>query len=165
MQIALRRNLIAFGLVLLALLGTAPVGTEPAFAQQAEFFQSRRPDYAANALAVGGFDAVAYQTQKQAVPGNPQFRVSWKGAEWQFASKENLDLFVAGPERYAPQYGGYCAFAVAAGSTAPGDPKVWDVVDGKLYLNLSTGTQSSWRRDTAGQIRRGDANWPRVIGR
>jgi YHS domain-containing protein len=144
--------------------GFAAIATV-AQAQQSEIHQSRRPDYAANALAVGGYDTVAYHTQKEAVPGTPQFRVSWKGAEWQFASQANLDLFLKEPNKYAPQYGGYCAFAVANGSTAPGDPRLWDVVNGKLYLNLSSGTQSSWRRDTAGMIQRGDANWPRVIGR
>ncbi len=136
-----------------------------AFAQTTEIHQSRRPDYAANALAVGGYDTVAYHTQKQAVPGNPQFRASWKGAEWQFASQANLEAFQKEPEKFAPQYGGYCAFAVASGSTAPGDPKVFDVVNGKLYLNLSSSTQSSWRRDTAGMIQRGDRNWPRIVQR
>lgn len=160
MLIFIRRFAVLLGLAVawLSLAGTVS-------AQQAEVFQSRRPDYAPNALAAGGFDVVAYHTKKQAIAGNAQFRVSWKGAEWHFSSQENLSLFVAAPESYAPQYGGYCAFAVAAGSTAPGDPKVWDVVNGKLYFNLSSGTQSSWRRDTAGQIQRGDANWPRIIGR
>ncbi|MEZ5851059.1 MAG: YHS domain-containing (seleno)protein [Hyphomicrobiaceae bacterium] len=150
---------IATAIALTVLAATASL------AQQPEIHQSKRPDYPANALAVGGYDTVAYHTQKRPLPGNPQFRVSWKGAEWQFASQANLDLFLKEPTKYAPQYGGYCAFAVAGGSTAPGDPKVWDVVDGKLYLNLSTGTQSSWRRDPADFIRRGDANWPKVIGR
>ena len=150
---------IIAAIVLTAMTATASL------AQQPEIYQSKRADYPANALAVGGFDTVAYHTRKQAVPGNPQFRVSWKGAEWHFASQANLDLFLKEPARYAPQYGGYCAFAVAGGSTAPGDPKVWDVVGGKLYLNLSTGTQSSWRRNPADFIKRGDTNWPKVIGR
>ena len=155
------RRLAASGLAV-AFLGAAIPAAQ---AQRAEVFQSKRPDYAANDLAVGGHDPVAYHTQNAAVPGNPQFRVSWKGAEWQFASRANLDLFVAQPDRYAPQYGGYCAFAVAGGSTAPGDPKLFDLVGGKLYLNLSSSTQSSWRRDQAGMIQRGDQNWPRIIGR
>ena len=157
-QLISRRPLFLLPILLALAAGTA-------HAQQPEIFQSRRADYAANALAVGGFDTVAYHTQKAAVPGTGQFRVSWKGAEWHFASKENLDLFVREPDKYAPQYGGHCAFAVAGGSTAAGDPRLWDVVNGKLYLNLSSGTQSSWRRDTAGMIQRGDQNWPRVIGR
>ena len=140
-------------------------GVHGAAAQQPEIFQARRADYAAAPLAVSGFDTVAYHTQKAAVPGNPQFRVSWKGAEWQFASQANVDLFLKEPDKYAPQYGGYCAFAVALGSAASSDPRLFDVIDGKLYLNQSNGTQASWRRDTAGMIQRGNQNWPRVIGR
>ncbi len=130
-----------------------------------EFYQSRRPDYAANALAIGGFDPVAYHTRKAALAGNANFRVSWGGAEWQFSSQENRDLFVRDPDRYAPQYGGWCAFAVAAGSRAASDPRLWDIVNGKLYLNQSTGTQASWRQDQAGMIQRADLNWPRLLGR
>lgn len=148
-----------------AILGIALPAATSAVAQRAEVFQSRRPDYSGGALAVGGYDTVAYHSQRSAVPGKPEFRVSWRGAEWQFATAANRDLFVKEPDRYAPQYGGYCAFAVAGGSTAAGDPKVFDLVGGRLYLNLSTGTQSSWRRDQAGMIQRGDQNWPRVIGR
>lgn len=150
---------VVFAVMLL--LGAVTVAS----AQTPEVFQSRRPDYAANALAIGGFDTVAFHTAKQAVAGNPQFRVSWRNAEWQFASKENLDLFLKEPARYAPEYGGYCAFAVASGSTASSDPRFWDVVGGKLYLNQSSTTQSIWRRDVAGMTQRGDQNWPRIIGR
>ena len=152
-------------LLRLVLVATTMLGAGLAAAQQAEIFQSRRADFPNNPLAVGGYDTVAYHTQKTAVPGSSLYRVSWKGAEWHFASQANLDLFLKEPDKYAPQYGGYCAFAVAGGGTAPGDPRLWDVVNGKLYLNLSSGTQSSWRRDTPGMIQRGDANWPRVIGR
>ncbi len=146
-------------------LATIGLGTTSASAQRAEVFQSRRSDYTGGTLAVGGYDAVAYHTQRAAAPGKPEFRVSWKGAEWQFSTAANRDLFVAAPERYAPQFGGYCAFAVAGGSTAAGDPRVFDLVNGKLYLNLSAGTQASWRRDSAGMIQRGDQNWPRLIGK
>lgn len=153
---------IAVGVLTCALI---PMTTVLAQAQRAEVFQSRRADYAGGALAAGGYDTVAYHTQRTAVPGKPEFRVSWKGAEWQFSTVANRDLFVAAPEQYAPQYGGYCAFAVAGGSTAAGDPRVFDVVNGRLYLNLSASTQASWRREQAGMIQRGDQNWPRLIGR
>lgn len=150
--------------VMAAMLLTIAAVVTTALAQQAsnEIFQARRADYAANALAIGGFDSVAYHTQKAALPGSANFRVSWKGAEWHFASAENRDLFVRDPDRYAPQYGGWCAFAIAAGLRSSSDPRLWDVVDGKLYLNQSTSTQSSWRRDEAGMIQRGDQNWPRL---
>jgi YHS domain-containing protein len=131
-------------------------------AQKAEIFQSGQAQFGAN-LAVGGYDSVAYHTQRLPVPGNPAFRVSWKGAEWRFASAENRDAFVKEPEKYAPQFGGYCAFAVAYGSTAAGDPRVFTLVNGKLYLNLNESVQSSWVRDQANLIRRGEQNWPRVL--
>lgn len=160
MFIALR-HIVALLIVLLV----PSLGATSALAQRAEIFQSKRADYPANDLAIGGYDAVAYHTQKAAVAGNGQFRIRWKDAEWQFSTQANRDLFAKEPEKYAPQYGGHCAFAVAGGSTAAGDPNVWDVINGRLYINLSTGTQSIWRRDTAGMIQRGDQNWPRVIGR
>lgn len=139
-------------------------GAQPA-PQSPEIWQARRPDYAANVLAVGGFDAVAYHTQQQAVPGNANFRVSWKGAEWHFATQANRDLFARDADRYAPQYGGWCAFAVAAGARASSDPRLFDIVAGRLYLNQSAGTQAAWRRDQSGMIQRGDQNWPRLLGR
>lgn len=140
-------------------------GAQVAVAQKTpEIFQSGKGQHGAD-LAVGGFDSVAYHTEKKPVLGTPEFRVSWKGAEWRFASKANLDLFVASPEKYAPQFGGYCAFAVANGSTAPGDPKLWNVVNGKLYLNVSPGIQSTWVKDQATLIPRGEQNWPRIIGK
>lgn len=147
------------------LLGAVSLFATPAaFAQKAEYFQSKRADYK-DPLGAGGYDVVAYQTQKAAVPGNADFRVSWKGAEWHFASAENRELFVKTPEKFAPQFGGYCAFAVAHGSTAAGDPKIWSVVDGKLYLNLDKGVQSSWQKNQASFIQRAEQNWPKILGR
>ncbi|MEO8652464.1 MAG: YHS domain-containing (seleno)protein [Hyphomicrobiaceae bacterium] len=114
-------------------------------------------------LAVGGYDAVAYHTLSKPVPGTDEFTHEWKGATWRFSSKENLDAFVKEPEKYAPQYGGYCAFAVGHGSLASGDPKVWKIVNGKLYLNYNQSVQSSWDKDKDGLIKRADQNWPKLI--
>ncbi len=133
-----------------------------AHAQRVEIYQSGKAQLGAD-LALEGHDAVAYQTDKAPVAGKSEFRVSWKGAEWRFASKANLDTFVGSPEKYAPQFGGYCAFAVAHGSTAPGDPKVWDVVNGKLYLNVSKSVQSTWQKDQSTLIPRAEKNWPGVL--
>lgn len=133
-----------------------------ASAQRAEYFQSGREQFGAN-LAVGGYDTVAYHAQNLALPGNPAFRVSWKGAEWRFSTTENRDQFVKEPDKYAPQFGGYCAFAVAYGSTAAGDPKLFTLVNGKLYLNLNESVQATWQRDQANLIKRGEQNWPKVL--
>jgi YHS domain-containing protein len=134
----------------------------PALAQKAEIYQSGQERFGSH-LAVGGYDTVAYHTQKLPVPGNPAFRVSWKGAEWRFASVENRDLFVQDPAKYAPQFGGYCAFAVAYGSTAAGDPRIFTLENGKLYLNLNDSVQSSWLRDKDNLIKRAETNWPKVL--
>jgi YHS domain-containing protein len=112
--------------------------------------------------AVGGYDAVSYFSGAP-VQGSGDFKTTWKDAEWRFASQANLDAFKASPENYAPQYGGYCAYAVAKGATAPGDPTVYKVVDGKLYLNLSSSVQSLWVKDIPGFIKAADKNWPGVL--
>ena len=113
--------------------------------------------------AVDGYDPVAYFTDAKPVKGLAEHTVEWQGATWQFASAEHKTLFQQDPERYAPQYGGYCAYAVAKGGTAPGDPNVWKVVDGKLYLNVNKSIQSEWEQDIPGYVRRADANWPRLL--
>ena len=97
------------------------------------------------------------------MPGKADITYSWKGATWRFASAQNRDAFKADPEKYAPQYGGYCAYAVSQGATAKGDPKVWSVVDGKLYLNLSASVQKTWEKDVPGYIKSADKNWPEVL--
>jgi YHS domain-containing protein len=130
--------------------------------KSAEIYQSSA-SLLGSKFAVGGYDTVAYHTDKKPVPGTDEFTHMWKGATWRFASKENLDAFVKEPEKYAPQYGGYCAFAVGHGSLASGDPKVWKIVDGKLYLNLNQSVQKSWERDIPGLTKRADANWPKVL--
>jgi YHS domain-containing protein len=115
--------------------------------------------------AIRGHDPVAYFDQKGPVKGSKQFSHPWGGATWYFASAANRDTFAADPERYAPRYGGYCAYAVANGYTADIDPRAWSVVDGRLYLNYSLGVRERWNRDIPGHIRRGDANWPAVLQR
>ncbi len=116
-----------------------------------------------NGLAIRGTDPVAYFTQGGPVAGNAEYSYTWNNATWQFASAENRDLFAANPEQYAPQYGGFCAWAVSQGYTASIDPNAWRIVDGKLYLNYSRGVQRTWERDIPGNISKGDANWPGVL--
>jgi hypothetical protein len=116
-----------------------------------------------SSLAVGGYDPVAYFTKGQPVEGRKEFQTRWRDAEWRFASAENRDLFVASPEKYAPQYGGYCAWAVAQGYTASGDPQRWKIVGGKLYLNYDDEVQRKWEKDVPGFIASADRNWPTVL--
>jgi len=114
-------------------------------------------------VAVGGYDPVAYFKDGKPTPGKADVTYTWKGATWRFASTANRDAFREQPEKYAPQYGGYCAYAVSQGATAKGDPRVWKVVDGKLYLNLSSSVQRLWERDIPGYIKKADRNWPGVL--
>ncbi|WP_394240857.1 YHS domain-containing (seleno)protein [Vibrio astriarenae] len=113
--------------------------------------------------AIKGYDPVAYFTEGKPIEGDSDFQYEWNGADWYFSSQENLDRFVGNPERYAPQYGGYCAWAVSKGYTAKIDPNAWSVVDGKLYLNYNKSVQSTWQQDIAGNIAKGDANWPGLL--
>ena len=115
-------------------------------------------------LAIRGYDPVAFFKDGTPIEGSKEFELTWKEAKWRFASAENRDLFEADPERYAPQYGGYCAWAVAQGSTASVDPKnAWEIVEGKLYLNYNTDIQEKWAKDIPGNIAKADANWPGVL--
>lgn len=115
--------------------------------------------------ALGGYDPVAYFKLDKPVKGNAQFTHAYNGVQWQFAHAAHRDLFVSNPDAYAPQYGGYCAWAVAEGSTASGDPLFWKIVDGKLYLNYDAEVQKRWEKDIPGFIAKADKNWPSVLGR
>jgi hypothetical protein len=119
--------------------------------------------YLSRGLALSGYDAVAYFTQSKAVKGEARFEIGWNGGRWRFASVENRDRFEAAPARYAPRFGGYCAWAVRNGYTASGDPNAWSVVDGRLYLNYSPSVRRTWEQDKPGNIARGNANWPGVL--
>lgn len=113
--------------------------------------------------AIDGTDAVAYFTQGRPVEGSSEFTHEWNGAKWRFSSAENRDLFATNPEQYAPQYGGYCAWAVSQGYTASTDPNAWKIVDGKLYLNYNKDVQQRWEADVPGHIVSADRNWPTVL--
>ena len=114
-------------------------------------------------VAIKGYDPVAYFAEGHPAEGSDDYEVEWRDATWRFANAENRDAFEADPEKYAPQYGGYCAYAVSQGYTAKGEPKVWKIVNGKLYLNFSKGVQKTWQRDIPGHIKSANANWPSVL--
>ncbi len=142
----IRRAFIVAGLLLLSL---------PALAQSV---------FAPNGVAIRGYDPVAYFTESRPVQGNAQFTHSWNGATWRFASAANRDAFAADPQRYAPQYGGFCAFAMAQG---PGervevDPTAWRIVDGRLYLNYSASVNRQWVGNMRRYIDTANGNWSRL---
>lgn len=112
--------------------------------------------------AVHGYDAVAYFNQNMAVKGLEANKYSWHNADWYFATKENLETFMKDPEKYAPQYGGYCAYGLSEGYKAPTDPQAFTIVDGKLYLNYNLKTRETWSKNREARIEKADKNWPMV---
>ena len=114
-------------------------------------------------VAIKGYDPVAYFTESKPVKGMPSFTHQWNGATWQFSSAANRDLFAASPEKYAPQFGGYCAYGVSQNHTAQIDPEAWTVIDGKLYLNYSQGVKKTWSQATPKYIEQAQKNWPALV--
>jgi YHS domain-containing protein len=116
-------------------------------------------------VAIKGYDPVAYFTEGKPVKGEKEFQVDWEGATWRFASAANLEMFNGDPEKYAPRYGGYCAYGVANNYLVSIDPAAWTVYEGGLYLNYSLKVREQWLEDIPGHIKMADANWPGLRGK
>ena len=113
-------------------------------------------------LALHGYDPVAYFTQGKPVRGSDALAHVHEGAAYRFSSQQHLDAFERNPGRYLPQYGGFCAYGVAVGKKFDGDPNLWKIADGKLYLNLNEEIYATFLQDVDGNIDRADGNWPRI---
>lgn len=120
------------------------------------------PVYVEDRIAIDGSDTVAYFDGNGPVAGRADITADWDGAVWRFATAANRDRFLAEPTRWAPQYGGYCAFAMAQGYVAPTVPEAWTLDGGKLYLNFDLRVRDRWDQNRAGFIRQADANWPGI---
>ncbi len=127
-----------------------------ASAQKAAIFSTKEG-------AIKGYDPVAYFTESKPVLGNVEFTYTWKDANWYFASAENREKFKAAPEKYAPQYGGYCAYGVAKGYAVKIEPEAWEIVGGKLYLNYNLKVQEDWQAQKQTYITTANQNWPQVL--
>lgn len=138
------------GVALAALL---TLGAATAFAGAAD------KDLAPDGLALKGYDPVAYFTQGEATEGSAEYTATFDGATYRFASAEHLAAFEANPEQYAPAYGGYCAFGLAMGQKVGSDPRVWEIVDGQLYLNVNQKVQRRWEANIPGFVETADHNW------
>ncbi len=119
-------------------------------------------DKDADGLAIKGYDAVSYFTDMKPMMGKSEYSDDWMGAKWQFTSEKNLNMFKANPDKYAPQYGGYCAYAASKNMLAPIDPTAWKIIDGKLYLNNSSKVQKMWKKDIPGNIKAANKNWKKL---
>jgi YHS domain-containing protein len=114
-------------------------------------------------VAIQGYDPVAYFSAGAALRGDAQFSAQWQGATWHFVSAVNRDAFMAAPESYAPQYGGWCAYGATEGYAAETDPvEAWTIVDGKLYLNWDKDVKAQWSQDIPGFLAKSEANWPGI---
>ncbi|MHA4806770.1 YHS domain-containing (seleno)protein [Flavitalea flava] len=140
-------KLFAFSLLLLAFTQVN--------AQKSEVFVS-------SGAAIKGYDAVAYFTEGKPVKGDKKFSYNWKGADWYFSNQQNLTSFKADPVKYAPQYGGYCAYGTSEGHKAPIDPQAWTIVGNKLYLNYDKDIKVKWSKDQQTRIKQADMNWPKI---
>ncbi len=142
-------------LLIAALIAGAPAATfAPAAFAEAPIYTGTFSN-----VAVQGYDPVAYFSEGKPVKGSTGFTTEYMGATFQFASAANRDAFITDPAAYAPQYGGYCAWAMADGKYAKGDANFWKIVDGKLYLNFNKSIQSKWNADVPGFISKADVEW------
>jgi YHS domain-containing protein len=112
--------------------------------------------------AIRGYDPVAYFIESKPVKGSEQLLYNWNNSNWYFSTQQNLDLFKANPEKYAPQYGGYCAYGLSNGYKAPTDADAWTIENGKLYLNYNIEVREMWNKERKERIERADKNWPQV---
>lgn len=112
--------------------------------------------------AIRGYDPVAYFTESKPIKGDEKLLYKWNNATWYFSSQANLDLFKANPEKYAPQYGGYCAYGLSNGYKASTDADAWTIENGKLYLNYNTQVRETWSKEKKERIEKADKNWPQV---
>ena len=143
----MKQTLLILNLMLLITLKVA--------AQKSEVFTEK-------GKAINGYDPVSYFISGKPVEGRQDFTYSWKGETWYFSSHENLTAFKNSPEKFAPQYGGYCAYGMAKGYKAKTEPDAWTIVNGKLYLNYNKSIASTWNKDQQGYIEKANKNWPDV---
>ena len=123
------------------------------YAQDVKYFNTK-------GTAINGYDPVAYFFQNKALEGTDSYSTDWSGSKWKFISQANLDSFKIAPEKYAPQYGGYCAYGCSENHKAPTDPNAFTIVGNKLYLNYSLKVKEFWLKDTSGKIKAADGYWP-----
>ena len=152
-----RRGVLALGVTAL-LFSTAARAAEPAINTLNNSLFGGRTD-----TAINGYDPVSYFTVGKPTKGQDGLATEWMGAKWKFSSQANLDLFKSNPEKYAPQYGGYCAYGVTQGSLVKVEPEQFTLRDGKLYLNYDADVQAKWLKDPAGYIKDADAKFSSLL--
>lgn len=155
-RVLTRARLTVAAFALAALSAAAVAGGAQAFFGSDE----QTAYFAEDGVAIRGYDPVAYFDQGEPIEGSAAHSLDWQGVTWHFASAAHRSAFEQNPEKYAPAYGGYCAYAVAKDQLASIDPTAWRIVDGKLYLNYSASIQEKWEKDIPGYIETAEMNWP-----
>ena len=152
-----RRTALSLGVAAL-FFSSAAMAAEPPINTLKNSFLGGRTD-----TAINGYDTVAYFTVGKPVKGLDSLVHDWSGAKWKFSTQAHLDLFKANPEKYAPQYGGYCAYGVTQGHLVKVEPDQFTVREGKLYLNYDADVQAKWSKDPAGYIKAADSQFPALL--
>lgn len=150
------RYLQACAALVLAIVGA--IAMAPAAAGDAPVYKSFFGQ-----VAIEGYDVVAYFEDHRARQGTSKYSVAWNGAHWQFASPRHKDMFASDPERYAPAYGGFCAYSVAFGHAVKSDPEVFAIVDGRLFLLYSESARAAWADESPSMVAKADQRWPMVV--
>lgn len=152
------RSVLVAGLTALSLMAVTLPSVSYAYDENSPSALNLDKDH----LILRGYDAVAYQTDGKAVKGAADFTASYEGATYRFASAANRDAFKANPAKYAPAYGGFCAMGTALEKKLDGDPELFKIVDGKLYLNVNADVVKIWNKDIPGNIVKANTNWPEI---
>lgn len=126
-------------------------------------YGQKSPVFQTESGAIQGYDPVSYFKKGEAIKGMEEYSTKWKSAIWYFSSEENKKTFESDPNKYAPQYGGYCSYAVAKGYTAKVDPTSWKIIDGKLYLSYNQSIKKNWENYQEKYIEDANVNWPEVL--
>jgi len=120
-----------------------------------------------NGLALKGYDPVSYFTLNKAIKGKKEFSINYHGINYDFSNSENRQIFQANPEKYEPQYGGWCAYAMGKeGAKVEVDPETYKIIDGKLFLfynRFFNNTLKSWNLDEPGLHAKADVNWQKIL--
>ncbi|MCV2369350.1 YHS domain-containing (seleno)protein [Roseateles oligotrophus] len=155
-----RRSLLAA-----LIIGAGLLATLPQLALAYEQNSTSELNLDQQGLALQGIDPVAYFTVGVPTAGKPEFTAKHRGASYRFASAANRDAFKADPNKFAPQYGGFCAMGVALDKKLDGDINAWKIVDNKLYLNVNKDVQKKWSEDIAGNLVKANSSWPEIKNR
>lgn len=150
---------ILFKNVLRVTAALVVVQSLPSYAKEKKLVYTKKGE----GLALRGYDAVAYFTANKPVKGKKKYATEYKGATWHFSSQENVDAFVLNPESYEPQYGGYCAYSVSVNKLVKANPKLWKIINDKLYVNYNRNIHKRWLKRPDVMIERADSHWPTVL--